>query len=213
MSQPNSPGPHNQFQNAAETEVNLPAQDKHVRTIFTLSDEFVYMFEACLSSDVLHILKDNWHHYSQWIDGAHMSWQVPEFLASSGQLKDRVGSCKVVSASGTVPLRETVLPAIDRQLDQGVPIPAVEIMNPQHTDWKLLGSFGVILLPDVRYYLRCLVAISAQGHTDIDHVAYIYERIQSFYRENEAMLQYVFCLYYELAGAKQGSARLFLRQT
>ncbi|KAF2823081.1 hypothetical protein CC86DRAFT_409849 [Ophiobolus disseminans] len=167
-------------------------QHEAVKTIFALSDEFIYMFKECLSSDVLHILKDNWHHYSQWVDGAHMSWQDPEFLASSAQLKDRIGSCEVVSASGTVPLRETVLPAVDRQLDQGVPIPAVEVVNPQHTDWKLLGFFGVILIADVNYYLRCLVSISAQGHADIDHITYIYERIQSFYRENEARLHAAF---------------------
>jgi len=167
------------------------AQDNQASTIFTLSEEFTYMFNECQPQDVLHILKDNWHHYSQWIDGVHMSWQDPGFVASCDQLKQSLGSCKVRSGSGTIPLRETVLPGLDRQLDQGTPIPAVEIRDPQHTNWKPLGFFGVILVADIHYYVRCLIAIAERAHADIDHVAYIYEKIQSFYSGNEQVIQCV----------------------
>ena len=53
---------------------------KCAKTIFTLSKEFVLMFQECDSADVLQVLKDNWAHYSQWIDGAHMEWQIPILL-------------------------------------------------------------------------------------------------------------------------------------
>ncbi|KAF1839660.1 hypothetical protein BDW02DRAFT_486530, partial [Decorospora gaudefroyi] len=168
------------------------AQDHDVKVVFTLSDDFIYMFSECQSSDVLQILRENWHHFSRWIDGAHMSWQDREFVASSVELKNRLGSCIVSSASGTVPLRETILPAIDPRLDDGCIIPALDIMTPQHADWRLLGSVGVVLTADVHYYLRCLISISEHDHADIDHVAYIYDKIQSFYRVHEPIIRAAF---------------------
>jgi hypothetical protein len=193
---------------------DLSAQDGHAKTIFTISDEFIYMFSKCRSSDVLQILRDNWHHYSQWISGLHMSWQDPEFVVSSGKLTYQIGSCAVRSAIRTMPLRETVLPAIDRQLDRRLDqrclIPAVEIIDPQDANWRFLGSFGVVLIADVHYYLRCLIAISEQDRADIDQVAYIYDKIQSFYRGSEPMIQYVYFPVQGFGGAKQISVRHFL---
>jgi hypothetical protein len=93
--------------------IDVSEQDGEVNTIFTLSDEFVFMFSECQSPDVLQVLRDSWHHYSQWITAAHITWQTPEFVASSVQLKNRLGSCVVASAGSAVPLRETVLPSID----------------------------------------------------------------------------------------------------
>jgi hypothetical protein len=37
----------------------------NTQTKFTLSEEFIFMFGECSSSDVLQLLKDNWRHYSQ----------------------------------------------------------------------------------------------------------------------------------------------------
>jgi hypothetical protein len=200
---------------AYQTGADLSAQDGGAETIFALSDEFTYMFSECRSSDVLQILRDNWHHYSQWISGPHMSWQDPEYVVSSAQLKYQIGSYAVKSASSTMPLRETVLPAIDRQLelpDQGSLIPAVEIIDPQDADWRFLGSFGVVTIADVYYYLRCLTVISEQDRADIDQVAYIYHKIQSFYKGSEPAIQYVYCPVQGFEGAKQRSARHFLRE-
>jgi hypothetical protein len=162
----------------------------NTQTKFTLSEEFIFMFRECSSSDVLQLLKDNWHHYSQWIDGAHMNWQNAAFLDSSNQLKNSLGICLVQSAKGLLPLQGTVLPTIDRQLDEGRHIPAVEISDPQHPEWTLLSYFGVIMKGDVQYYLRCLISISEEHRPDIDSVAYIYEQIQARYRGNEELIRY-----------------------
>ncbi|PQE10655.1 heterokaryon incompatibility protein [Rutstroemia sp. NJR-2017a BBW] len=159
---------------------------------FTLSEEFTFMFRECNSSDVLQLLKDNWHHYSQWIDGAHMNWQNDAFLESSNHLKNSLGACLVKSAKGSLPLRDTVLPMIDRQLDEGRHIPAVDINDPQHPEWILLSYFGVIMKGDVHYYLRCLISISAEHRPDVDSVAYIYEQVQARYRENEELIRAAF---------------------
>ena len=50
------------------------------KEIFSLSDEFNFMFRECNSSDVLQLFRDNWHHYSRWIDGVHMKWQSTDFM-------------------------------------------------------------------------------------------------------------------------------------
>jgi hypothetical protein len=159
--------------------------------MFTLSEEFVFMFRECHSYDVLQLMRDNWHHYSQWIDGIHMKWQDKDFIESSTQLKSSLGACLVQSARGSLPLQETVLPTVDRQLDEGRLIPAVNIKDPQSPEWTLLNYFGVFVKGDIHYYLRCLISISGEQRPDIDTVAYIYEQIQSRYSGNEELVRQV----------------------
>jgi len=157
---------------------------------FNLSEEFAFMFRECHSSDVLQLLRDNWNHYFQWIDGAHMKWQNNGFLESSTKLRNSLGAYLVQSAKGSLPLQETVLPMIDPQFDEGRLIPAVDIKEPQHPEWTLLSYFGVIIKADIHYYLRCLISISGEHCPDVDSVAYIYEQIQARYKENEGLIGY-----------------------
>jgi hypothetical protein len=89
-------------------------------------------------------------------------------------------------------LHEAVLPIVDTELD-GCLIPAVDIQNPLHPDWRLLSIFDVITIANIHYYLRCLMAISEEACPDIDKVAYIYEKIQSRYKGNESLIRYVSC--------------------
>ncbi len=165
--------------------------DKTSRTIFDISDEFMFMFRECQSSDVLQVLRDNWHHYSQWIDGAHMQWQDSDFLYSSIQLNEKIASFSVMTAMGKKPLQETVLPSVDRQLDQEYITPSIQIIEPGHKDWRLLGCFGVLQNASAEYYLRCLQAISEQKRPNVDLVTYVYDKIQAFYRGNETLIKYV----------------------
>ncbi|KAL9597097.1 MAG: hypothetical protein Q9219_005380 [cf. Caloplaca sp. 3 TL-2023] len=156
---------------------------------FAISEEFTIMFRECHSSDVLQLLKDHWHYYSQWIDGTHMQWQDASFLQSSNQLRHALGACWVASAKGSFKLRETVLPSIDPQLDEAL-IPVVNIENAQHPEWILLNHFGVVTKGDIHYYLRCLIAISKTYYPDVDQVTYIYENIESRYQGNEELIRY-----------------------
>jgi hypothetical protein len=170
--------------------ITTSATDGDAEKSFTLSEEFSFMFRECHSSDVLQLLRDNWNHYSQWIDGAHMKWQNNDFLESSTKLRNSLGAYLVQSAKGSLPLQETVLPKIDPQFDEGRLIPAVDIKEPQHPEWTLLSYFGVIIKADIHYYLRCLISISGDHCPDVDSVAYIYEQIQARYKENEGLIGY-----------------------
>jgi len=168
-----------------------PEQVSSGERVFALSEEFAFMFHKCHTSDVLQLLRDNWHHYSKWIDGAHMKWQNADFLESSTQLKNSVSASRVQSAKGSLPLRETVLPMIDPELDEGRLIPALDIKDPQHPAWTLLSHFGVVMKGDIHYYLRCLIAASEEQVPDIDKVAYIYEQIQTRHKGNEDLIRCV----------------------
>jgi len=149
------------------------------------------MFRECSTSDVLQVLKDNWQYYSQWIDGAHMKWQSRDFNTASARLRNRLSNCIVQSARGRLPLRETVLPELDSELDEGRRIPGVDVQDPSHPDWRILSHFGVIINADIQFYLRCLTAIAQDRNPDLDSVAYLYEKIQSLYRGNEKLIRYV----------------------
>ena len=172
-------------------DITQSAPVHETKKIFSLSEEFAFMFRECHSSDVLQLLRDYWQHYSQWIDGVHMKWQNNDFLESSTQLRNSLGACLVKSATGSLPLQETVLQIIDPQLDKGCLIPAVDIKDPQHPEWTLLSYFGVVTKRDIHYYLRCLIAVSQERRPDVDNVAYIYENIQARYKENEELIRYV----------------------
>lgn len=159
--------------------------------LFDLSEEFAYMLRECDSSDVLELLRENWHHYSQWVDGAHMKWQGADFTIASSQLKNRIGASSVQTMRGVLPLNESVLGKLDTHLEQGRLIPALDIKEPEQPDWNMLSYFGVLMKADVDYYLRCLIALSKDPKPDIDTIAYIYEQIQSKYTGNENIIRYV----------------------
>lgn len=169
--------------------------DDPASLLFDMSEEFEYMFRECDSSDVLQLLRENWHHYSQWIEGTHMTWQSGEFVTASAHLKNRISTSSVRTMRGLSPLNETVLANLDMQLDQDKLIPAVELNEPEHPEWTILSYFGVLMKSDVNYYLRCLIAISSYEKPDIDTVAYVYEQIQSKYTGNEELIRYIYLQY------------------
>lgn len=169
---------------------NPNAEAARAAIIFDLSEEFRFMFRKCATIDVLQLLRDNWQHYSQWIDGAHMKWQSPDFLESSNRVKKSLRNSVVLTTSGYLPLEETVLIEIDRELKDMCSIPALSVEDPLHMDWRFLSHLGVSTSPDIHYYLRCLAAVSKSTGVDVDKIAHIYEKIQSRYPGNEELIRY-----------------------
>jgi hypothetical protein len=158
-------------------------------SLFDLSEEFKSMLHECDSSDILQLIRDKWHHYSQWIEGAHMKWQSQEYISASIQLKNRIGTSLVRTTRGLLPLNETVLAKLDMQLDQSEVAPALHLHEPENTEWNLLANFGVVVKSDVHYFLRCLTTLSRDEAPDIDVVSYIYEQLQARYTGNEGLIR------------------------
>jgi hypothetical protein len=178
---------------AASKESKEPTESSALATdiddSFGLSEEFTFMFAHCHSSDILQILKDNWTEYSQWIDGAHMKWQGSNFVKSCDQLKSDIAACSVQTTKAKLPLRESVLPMIDRHLDESYVTPSLQIGRPEDSEWSLLSHFGVLIKGDIHYYLHCLIGISGDQHPDVNTVVYIYEKIDGRYRGNEELVR------------------------
>jgi hypothetical protein len=160
--------------------------------LFDLSEEFKFMLHECASSDIFQLIRENWHHYSKWIEGAHMRWQSAEYVHASMHLKNQIGATLAQTIRGPLPLRETVLAKLDIQLDQNKLVPALQLHEPEHAEWNFLTYFGVVMKSDVHYYLRCLITLSGDEAADVDVVEYIYEQIQSRYTGNEEIVRYVY---------------------
>jgi hypothetical protein len=158
--------------------------------LFDLSEEFEYMLHNCTSADVFQLVRDNWHHYSQWLEGPHLEWQSQEYMFSSMQLKNKIGASMVQTIRGPLPLNETVLANLDMQLEQNKVVPALQVHDPDHVGWNMLTYFGVIVKCDIHYYLRCLITLSRDQATDADVVGYVYEQIQLRYTGNERLIRY-----------------------
>lgn len=171
----------------------LSEQAEHIyepkELLFDLSDELDCLLDECELSDVFQLIRDNWHHYSQWVEGAHLKWQTKEYVFASTHLKNKIGATLVQTSRGSLPINETVLARLDSQLDQSKVVPALRLHQPEDPDWNLLAHFGVGVKRDVHYYLQCMNSLSRDENPDIDVVGYIYEEIQSRYTGNEGIIR------------------------
>jgi hypothetical protein len=158
--------------------------------LFDLSEEFKYMLRNCNSADIFQLVRDNWHHYSQWLEGPHLKWQSRRYMFASTQLKNKIGASMVQTTRGPLPLGETVLANLDAHLEQSKVVPVLKVPDPEHVEWNMLTYFGVVVKCDIHYYLRCLTTLSRDKATDIDVVGYIYEQIQLRYTGNERLIRY-----------------------
>jgi hypothetical protein len=163
--------------------------DEPEELLFDLSEEFKSMLHECDSSDIFQLIRDNWHHYSQWVEGAHMKWQSQEYASASIQLKNKVGASLVQTIRGPLPLNETVLAKLDTELDQSKAAPALQLHEPENSEWSVLANFGVVVKSDVHYYLQCLTTLCRDEAPDIDVIGYIYEQLQSMYTGNEGIIR------------------------
>ncbi|KAI3316471.1 hypothetical protein HD806DRAFT_517477 [Xylariaceae sp. AK1471] len=156
--------------------------------IFRLSDEFKFMFQECRISDVLHVLIENWHSYSEWIELNSFQRRNPESVASRNRLINMIGDTLVRTNIGPVPLGDTVLAAVNSRVEElGIPLPILDVDNPMD---KLLqqrlSTFGVTVDSNIDYLLICLKSL--QEHRifpDFDTISAVYELIQSQYDDNE----------------------------
>jgi hypothetical protein len=158
--------------------------------LFDLSEEFKYMLHNCNSADVFQLLRDNWHHYSQWLEGLHLKWQSQGYKFATMQLKNKISASMIQTIRGPLPLGETVLANLDAQLEQSKVVPALQIPDPEHVEWNMLTYFGVVVKCDIHYYLRCLTTLSRDKAADTDVVGYVYEQIQLRYTGNERLIRY-----------------------
>jgi hypothetical protein len=167
------------------------ARESRSSFLFRLSPDFQSVIGSCRGYDVLCMLRDNWFHYSQWISGIHLKWQTEDFRRASANLKIEIGLCQLRCNRGLVTMHDAVLPGLDKELEGCKVLLALDIEDAQNPDWSFLGHFGVVLINDINYYLRCLITISRNGRKGANFVEHIYRQIERLYDGNQRSIDTV----------------------
>ncbi|KAF2178732.1 hypothetical protein K469DRAFT_642268 [Zopfia rhizophila CBS 207.26] len=162
----------------------------------SLSQEFRFLFQNCHSRDILWILRDNWRHYSQWLEDDDYHWQnrsaadtVDRSLKAT--LREELKRQQVKCRNGLFTLCNTVLPTVDRFLSGNAHIPTIVIQDPQGPSWSILSNFGVAVERNALYYIRCLEALQC-SQPQKDTLAHIYEQLRICYAHEEEFIRTTF---------------------
>ncbi|KAI8716452.1 HET domain-containing protein [Fusarium sp. LHS14.1] len=152
-----------------------------------LSNEFKSLFKSCHLSDVLELLKVRWLDYSKAFEKVY----TIDGKGEGNPVKDSIMAMKVRCRRGKSEaycfrrFGETILPSLDRIVDEKSCIPLLDVPGPPK-QWEFLKAFQVSVYRDIDYYVRCLLAMeSSTEEPSRETVVHIYERIQADYMENE----------------------------
>ncbi|KIX05483.1 uncharacterized protein Z518_06355 [Rhinocladiella mackenziei CBS 650.93] len=160
----------------------LTEKDPDYPSSFRLSPDFALIIRNSKSNEFLDLLKENWNHYSWWIeDGAGRSNDDHKQDASRERLRRELQMVQV-QCRGCIfrPLREAFLPLpelVDKAQGQ---VPFVDVRTPLDSRWEKLKFLGLGVAGDVWFYLRCLEALSATREgTVFDKAVIMLEQIQA----------------------------------
>lgn len=164
---------------------------REISGLFLPSGHFKYLFAECQTRDVLSVLSDNWHSYSQWIETDSPLKNDSHWSKSRTQLISDLKNTFVSTKDGTpARLRDTVIPGLDRVLDDDSLLPLLDIYKPEDKVLRQrLTNFGVITDNDINYYIYCLKTLRGQQDPSTETVSYVYEQLQDRYDNNEDKIE------------------------
>lgn len=157
------------------------------RDSFALSEEFKFLFRECDTSDILHVLNENWHTYSEWIESDITPFQDSGPSSSREALVNAIKATIVKTGDRLSCLSETVFPGLDAYLEEHLPsLPVLDIETPKDRSLRRrLSLFGILVENDVDYYLFCLRRMQVEYSPDLEILSHVYEHIQIRYNGNE----------------------------
>ena len=163
------------------------------KTAFRLSDEFKIMFQKCSTSDILHLLHDNWRSYSSWLEPDASEQQDPKSSASRDELVKDISNTLVKTGAGLSRLQETLLPKLDDRMEHDISDISVPILEINDTNderhRQRLRFFGVIVNNNVHYYITCLKSIKKHHHPQREITNRVYEELERRYDGNENIIE------------------------
>ncbi|KAH8820670.1 hypothetical protein F5884DRAFT_745017 [Xylogone sp. PMI_703] len=124
---------------------------------FSLSNEFQFILDTYLSTDLLLLIRHNWGYYSKWIvdkgrDETKSAWRV-----SQHKLRETISSINVKCRQGvSSTLNKSFLPLSSLQLESFVSVPFLDVPEPDNDEWDFLKHFGVIVELDASFFVECL---------------------------------------------------------
>lgn len=108
---------------------------------------------------------------------------------SSTTFKQMIGAIKVTCTNGlTSSLNKTCLPTAELKSNAAPGIPFVDLNNPSSSKWKCLREFGVVIKPNLDFYLRCLSLVQGQQVTR-NQIVGLYGRIEAFLTEGPFLVR------------------------
>lgn len=175
---------------ARATEFNKWLQDQlGVKTTLRLADmgeisrEFQYIIDTRPGNEWMRLLKVQWHQYAK-------------DLSITGRLQDVLSKAKVQCTDGQFrQLRDVYLPTgtiLSEPLCKGrVPMLAVE--DPSDEAWLKFASIGLMIRPDVRFYLDILRGLRAAPHASYTgkDVQRVYDAISRLFEKGKKLVRYV----------------------
>lgn len=161
---------------------------------FSLSDDFRVLFERFHASHIFQLILDKWECYSPWIELDELHRSCEECLSSRAiLLRDIRELPSEVEHGRHMKVLDIVLPDIDPLIqDGGVNLAVLDI-----SDFKdefvrnKLHCLGVNTRKSPGFYLRCLKAIRRQNLPSEQHLAYLYEQIQTYWEDDKDEIEYV----------------------
>lgn len=165
-----------------------------------LSPEFSFLCRVISSTDLLSLLQERWGEYSNHLEEICRKKSGGD-ASQSGKaaIIEAISTVLVTASCGKVPLRDTVLPGLDKNIDKQRNVPTLTLPpgNQAVQQWSFLEWFGVSGRNDADYYLRCLRSLQKASPTK-DVVGKIYGKIQAEYNGNESLIWLVttrvFCI-------------------
>ena len=151
---------------------------------FVVSDHFRFVMDNCDTEDVLEFLRDNWRHYSRWIEDQSPA-DCPELQESRFGVRSALGSMMVRSRVGIAPLRETLFPGIDSRIEEIPGIHILKIKDAGDKRWMALEHLGVSVRRDAKYLLTCLKQLAGSTVVGKDQVGHVYAQLQAEYANNQ----------------------------
>lgn len=125
---------------------------------FHLSEDFKFLFNEFPSSDILILLRDNWEHYSRWIEEDSKD-KITEsiFNRSRRKLIAELGSMPVLCKDGKKhQLKQTSLTDIDPDISASEIGFILDVPVPSKRAWRVLQQLGVSVELNVFFYFQCI---------------------------------------------------------
>ena len=146
---------------------------------FNLSKDFQFVFGACPSAEVLLLLRDNWSHYSKWIEEDTTQYTDSESNRSRAMIRRRLGSMEVKCCDGNKHrLEQTCLPGIDPEVEGSPQLAMLDVPDPSNPKWKVLEILGVAVKKNLRFYFLYLSRMKGSS-ISIKKASYVYQQLQA----------------------------------
>jgi hypothetical protein len=154
---------------------------------FELSRDFKFILKNCELEQVLKLLRDNWDHYSKWIEQGEWDDSSSQQSASKSRVREELASMEISCGRRKVALGKTVLPSIDFDMEDIPCIPVLNIEDPKNNRWQVLSNLRVGVKKDLHYYIICLESIRALEQP-LKHVRMLYKKLQAECSGNEEII-------------------------